>query len=204
MDASQKGLGAILYQNQGDIQRVISYASRGLKRSEKNYPASKLEFLALKWAVTDKFSDYLYGTKFIVLTDNNPLTYALSKAKLDEAGHRWLSALANYDFSIIYRPGKTYTDADVLSRYPGIDKEREIGEGSVKAMCGSVKTPFDTSVMSVDILEATEFPSQPMAQVDQREIRKQQINDYCLGYWVRLLHKTENYQIRMIYIHVLT
>ena len=74
-DASQKGLGAILYQNQGGIQRVISYASRGLKRSEKNYPASKLEFLALKWAVTDKFSDYLYGTKFIVLTDNNPLTY---------------------------------------------------------------------------------------------------------------------------------
>ena len=55
-------------------------------------------------------------------------------------------------------------------------------------MCGSlVKTPFDTSVMSVDILEATEFPSQPMAQVDQREIRKQQIIDSCLGYWVRLL-----------------
>ena len=79
-DASQKGLGAILYQNQGGIQRMISYASRGLKRTEKNYPASKLEFLALKWAVTDKFSDYLYGTKFIVLTDNNPLTYALSKA----------------------------------------------------------------------------------------------------------------------------
>ena len=50
-------------------------------------------------------------------------------------------------------------------------------------MCGSlVGTPFDTSVMSVDRLEATEFPSQPMAQVDQREIRKQQINDPCLGY----------------------
>ena len=127
-DASQKGLGAILYQNQGGIQRVISYASRGLKRSEKNYPASKLEFLALKWTVTDKFSDYLYGTctKFIVLTGNNPLTYALSKAKLDAAWHRWLSALANYDFSIVYRPGKTNTDADVLSRYPGIDKEKEI------------------------------------------------------------------------------
>ena len=79
-DASQKGLGAILYQNQGGIQRVISYASRGLKRSEKNYPASKLEFLALKWAVTGKLSDYLYGTKFIVLTDNNPLTLCTVKS----------------------------------------------------------------------------------------------------------------------------
>ena len=124
IDPSQNGLGAILYQNQGGIQRVISYASRGLKRSEKKYPASKLEFLALKWTVTDKFSDYLYGTKFIVITDNNPLTYALSKAELNAAGHRWLSALANYDFSIIYRPGGTNTDADVLNRYPGIDKER--------------------------------------------------------------------------------
>ena len=82
---------------------MIGYASKGLKRSEKHYPASKLEFLALKWAVTEKFNDYLYGTKFIVLTYNNPLTYALSKAKLEAVGHRWLSALANYDFSIIYR-----------------------------------------------------------------------------------------------------
>ena len=187
-DASQKGLGAVLYQNQGGKQRVISYASRGLKRSEKNYPASKLEFLALKWAVTEKFNDYLYGTKFTVYTDNNPLTYALSKAKLDATGHRWLSALANYDFSIIYRPGRTNIDADILSRYPGLAERQEIDDCSVKIMCGSIfGTPFDTSVMSVDILEATEFPSQPMAQVDQREIRKQQINDPCLGYWVRLL-----------------
>ena len=160
-DASQKGLGAILYQKQGDKLRVISYASRGLKRSEKHYPASKLEFLALKWAVSEKFNDYLYGTKFIVLTDNNPLTF---KTKLDAAGHRWLSALANYDFSIIYRPGKANIDADI---YSGIEETQEIDVGSVKMLCGFVvKSPFDTSVMSVDILQATESPSQPMTQVD--------------------------------------
>ena len=79
-DASSKGLGAVLYQKQDGKMRVISYASRGLKRSEKNYPAAKLEFLALKWAVSEKLHDYLYGTKFTVVTDNNPLTYALSKA----------------------------------------------------------------------------------------------------------------------------
>ena len=73
-DASAKGLGAVLYQRQNDKLGVISYASRGLKRSEKNYPAAKLEFLALKWAVTEKLHDYLYGTTFTVVTDNNPLT----------------------------------------------------------------------------------------------------------------------------------
>ena len=78
-DASLEGLGAVLYQedDQG-IKRVISYASRSLSKSEKNYPAHKLEFLALKWAVSEKFKDYLYGGKFEVFTDNNPLTYILS------------------------------------------------------------------------------------------------------------------------------
>ena len=113
-DASLKGLGAILYQKQGGQLRPISYASRGLKKSEKNYPAAKLEFLAMKWAVTEKYHDYLYGNKFTVVTDNNPLTYVLSKAKLDATGHRWLSALASFDFDIIYRPGKANIDAGVL------------------------------------------------------------------------------------------
>ena len=58
--------------------RVISYASRMLKPYEKsmrNYSSTKLELLALKWSVCEKFRDYLIGSKFTVLTDNNPLTY---------------------------------------------------------------------------------------------------------------------------------
>ena len=115
-----------------------------------------------------------------------------------------MSTLAIYDFSIIYRPGKTNTDADAdaLSRYPGIYEE--IDESSVKVMFRSVvKTPFDTSIMSVDILEGTEFSSEPMTQVNQREIRKQQINDSCFGYCIRLL-RDKCCQIRMTYIHGLT
>ena len=63
-DASLDGLGAVLYQFQDGKERVIAYASRSLKPSEKNYPAHKLEFLALKWAVSEKFHDYLYGGTF--------------------------------------------------------------------------------------------------------------------------------------------
>ena len=117
-DASTRGLGATLYQEQDGKTRVIAYASRGLSKSELNYPAHKLEFLAMKWAITEKFSDYLYGSKFQVLTDNNPLTYVLRSAKLDATGHRWLAALAAYNFDIHYRPGKNNADADGLSRRP--------------------------------------------------------------------------------------
>ncbi len=63
-DASLRGLGDTLYQEQEGKMRVISFASRGLSNCEKRYPTHKLEFLALKWAVTDKFYDYLYGAKF--------------------------------------------------------------------------------------------------------------------------------------------
>ena len=58
IDASKIALGAVLYQKQGDVKRVISYASRSLTKPEQNYPAHKLEFLGLKWAVCDKFKDY--------------------------------------------------------------------------------------------------------------------------------------------------
>ena len=114
-DASGDGLGAILVQVWDGQKRVIAYASRSLSRSERNYPVHKLEFLALKWAITDKFHEYLYGSDFQVYRDNNPLTYVLTTAKLDTTDHRWLAALSNYTFSIIYKPGKGHHDADALS-----------------------------------------------------------------------------------------
>ena len=118
-DACDNGLGAVLYQKQGDKLRVISYASRTLTPAERNYHmhAGKLEFLALKWAITDKFSEYLInGPLFKVITDNNPLTYIQTTAKLNATGLRWIAELANYQFSIQYRCGKKHVDADFLSR----------------------------------------------------------------------------------------
>ena len=120
-DASQQGLGAVLYQEQQGTVRVIAYASRTLTPAEKNYHlhSGKLEFLALKWAVTEHFRDYLYyAPKFVVYTDNNPLTYVLSSAKLNATGLRWVGELAEFNFEIKYRPGRVNIDADCLSRPP--------------------------------------------------------------------------------------
>ena len=115
-DASGNGLGAVLNQDQDGQKRVIAYASMSLSKSERSYPVHKLEFLSLKWAITDKFHEYLYGTEFQVFTDNNPLTYVLTTAKLDATGYRWVAALSNYTFSILYKPGKANRDTDALSR----------------------------------------------------------------------------------------
>ena len=117
-DASSNGLGAVLYQHQDGLDKVIAYASRSLKPSEKTYSAHQLEFLALKWAITDNYHDYLHGSSFEVATDNNPLTYILTSARLDATGNRWFAALSNYNFTITYRSCELNQDADALSRLP--------------------------------------------------------------------------------------
>lgn len=68
----------MLSQVQDGKEHVIVYASHSLhpaERNDANYSSFKLELLALKWAVTDKFKDFLWGAQFTVFTDNNPLVH---------------------------------------------------------------------------------------------------------------------------------
>ena len=194
-DASREGLGAVLYQEQNGIERVIAYASRGLRRSERNYPAHKLEFLCLKWAVTEKFHDYLYGNQFLVCTDNNPLTYVLTSAKLDATGHRWLAALSTYNFSLKYKSGKSNCDADGLSRRP--HDCTELFPEAVKAICEAytvsrsscpyaenyVVTSAPLLAETVDSnIQSDDFESTDINTVDWAE---EQTNDHSIN---RVLH----------------
>lgn len=91
VDASHGGLGAILSQEQNGKVRPIAYASRGLRPAEcnmNNYSSMKLEFLALKWAMSETFREYLLGQKWVVYTVNNLLSLRLllSLVPLDSAG----------------------------------------------------------------------------------------------------------------------
>jgi len=119
IDASLSGLGAVLSQDQGDRRVVLCYASRALRENEKNmknYSSMKLELLALKWAVTEKFRDLLIASQFTVYTDNNPLSYINTSARLGATETRWVAELAQFNFDIKYRSGKSNSNADALSR----------------------------------------------------------------------------------------
>ena len=118
-DASHVGLGAVLSQDQEGQRKVIAYASRRLRPSEKNprnCSSMKLELLALKWVVTEKFRTYLLGSKFEVFTDDNPLKYLQTTAELGALEQRWVAQLALFDFTMNYRSGRSNGNADALSR----------------------------------------------------------------------------------------
>ena len=104
-DASLDGLGAVLSQVQeGDcVARPVAFASKSLSRSQKKYPAHRLEFLALKWSVCEKFSHWLKGHGFTVWSSGE---------------QRWVAKLALYVSDIKYIPGSKNTVADALSPQP--------------------------------------------------------------------------------------
>lgn len=118
VDASGKGLGAVLSQVDDAAtmtnERVISYASRGLRGSERNYAITHLEALAVVWGVTH-YKHYLKGRHFILITDHSSLVYIFRPTRLTPKLSRWAACLLDYDFEIRYRAG-VINPADVLSR----------------------------------------------------------------------------------------
>nr|GFA08962.1 putative reverse transcriptase domain-containing protein [Tanacetum cinerariifolium] len=100
-DASNKGLGAVLMQR----EEVIFYASRQLKIHEKNYTTHDLELGAVVFALKI-WRHYLYGTKYTVFTDHKSLQHILDQKELNMRQRRWLELLSDYDYDILYHPGK--------------------------------------------------------------------------------------------------
>ena len=118
-DASCKGLGACLLQN----EKPVYFASKALTETQKGYMAIKLESLVVAWAM-EKFHHFLYGNQFTLETDQKPLEAILSKT-LNQATPRLQRILIRtfpYNFKIRYITGLTNQIADCLSRL-GVQKD---------------------------------------------------------------------------------
>lgn len=154
--------------------------------------AGKLEFHALKWAVTENFRNCLnYSTSFTVYTDNNPLTYVLSSAKLSAIGHRRVAEQANFNFDIKHRPGKSNIDTDILSRLPLDASEymrscaREMEKNAICATIQAVIHQKDEAAPWVTAVSASVgiVPAEPVVtdlvsrQLTSGEIQKAQRED---------------------------
>jgi len=117
-DASLYGVGAVLSQVQDGEERVLSYVSKKLSKSQVNYCTTKRELLAVV-LFTKHFSHYLLGrSNFLLRTDHASIRW-LCNFKGDEGMlARWISQLQQYNFEIQHRAGKDHGNADGMSRRP--------------------------------------------------------------------------------------
>ncbi|GJV86721.1 putative reverse transcriptase domain-containing protein [Tanacetum coccineum] len=118
-DASHKGLGAVLMQN----EKVIAYASRQLKIHQKNYTTYDLELSAVVFALKI-WRHYLYRTKCTVFTNHKSLQHIFDQKKLNMRQRCWLELLNDYECEIHYHPRKANVVADALSRKERINPLR--------------------------------------------------------------------------------
>ena len=126
-----------------------------MNETEQRYHSNKQEFLALKWAITEQFHEYLspYGknwNEFVVRTNNNPLTYIFSLANLDAAGQRWVAHLTSYNFSLEYQKGKDNTVANFLSQMNEHLPEEEVQEYLNQILYPGVKAVLDNAIMPIE------------------------------------------------------
>lgn len=118
-DASQVGLGAVLVQVQDGIERVITYSSRTLSASERNYSVTERECLAVVWGISNH-RQYLEGFEFKVITDHSSLKWLLNLKDPTGRLARWSLKLQQYRFDVEYRKGSQNVVADTLSRIPEV------------------------------------------------------------------------------------
>jgi transposase InsO family protein len=123
-DASNVALGAILSQGTIGADKPICYASRTLIESELNYSTIEKELLAIVWA-TKYFRPYLFGRKFRIVTDHKPLQWVMNLKEPSSRLPRWKLKLSEYDYTVVYKKGRSNTNADALSRIEINNEEKD-------------------------------------------------------------------------------
>lgn len=131
-DASEGAVGAVLSQEQEGKMHPIAYFSKSLSDTERNYEIYNKEMLGIMLAL-DEWQQFLMGARqtFEIWTDHNNLQYFRQPQKVNRRQARWITELANYDYTLHHKPGSLNKKADALSRRPDHDMGKHDNENRV-------------------------------------------------------------------------
>ena len=151
-DASGHAYGAVLEQMRADKKIVVGYFSKSYTSTQNRYSTSEKELLAIIMSI-EHYHTFLYGRKFTVWTDHQPLTFLINKKDPHKRLERWIMRLWMYDFVIKYKPGNENIVADALSRLgedsPITDENKNCGEDYFDVLVAAISTE-DTNEQSTD------------------------------------------------------
>src|ERR1700738_1920331 len=182
-DASNIAIGAVLAQKvNGNIDSPIYYASRLLNQAEKNYSTTEREALAMVYSV-NKFRHYLLANHFVFYVDHQALLYLINRPIISGRIARWMLLLQEYDFEIVYMPGRRHVMADHLSR---IDNgEPPIGVND--------QLP-DANLFCMEVLEEEDNYMEGKEQANEENERGKENMTPCLEWYMVYVQPTEDWR----------
>jgi hypothetical protein len=148
-DASNEAIGAVLSQVGDDgKEHPLAYISRALTRCEQNYSTTEKECLAVVHAC-EQFRPYLYGSKVVIVTDHAPLQWLKNNKDTSSRLIRWSLKLQDLNMEIVYKPGKSHTNADAMSRWiylltldKSVQEEQQL-DRELAVIIKKIKPPFE-------------------------------------------------------------
>jgi hypothetical protein len=132
VDASDFAIGGILSQKINNKWHPVAYMSKALSETERNYEIYDKEMLAIMLAL-EEWRQYLMGASdhFEIWTDHQNLQYFRKPQKLNRRQARWITELAEYEFKLEHKPGKTHVKPDILSRRPDHERGEKDNENTI-------------------------------------------------------------------------
>lgn len=207
-DASHYALGAVLSQGIIGCDKPIAFASRTLNDNEINYSTTEKELLAIVWA-TKYFRPYLFGRKFTIVTDHQPLRWLVNLKEPNSRLTRWKLKLAEYDYKVVYKKGISNTNADALSRVvinnnetTHSDDNKSISEmfDDLLSIIGNVSEIPDLNDLELDQLQEDTIHTNQEQPILEIPIAEKPVNTHKNQIFIQfVLHSPSKVNIKEIF-----